>query len=134
MHDSGERQEFDTGAVRDTAAGKPRIDLISPFFMQRLGGWLAEGAKKYSDRNWEKGIHNSRCLASLCRHLEAYKAGEKGEDHIIAVACNAMFIAHNEVMVDRGVLPPEIQDMPNYRPDIYPLTESQAYRDMNGGG
>jgi hypothetical protein len=29
MHDSGERQEFGTGAVRDTTTGKGRFDLIA---------------------------------------------------------------------------------------------------------
>jgi hypothetical protein len=34
--DSGERQSFETGMVRDTQDGKPRIDLISPFFLKRM--------------------------------------------------------------------------------------------------
>lgn len=40
MHDSGKREEFCTGAVRDASKGKPRPDLISPFFEERLGHWL----------------------------------------------------------------------------------------------
>jgi len=31
MHDSGKRQQFEGGAVRDTADGKPQYNLISPF-------------------------------------------------------------------------------------------------------
>ena len=114
MKDSGERQQFETGAVRDAAADKPRIDLISPFAKRRLGHWLLLGAKKYAERNWEAGIPISRCIASLERHLAAYQAGENDEDHLAAVMCNAMFAIHNEEMVKRGVLPESISDMPDY--------------------
>ena len=116
MHDSGKRQQFDTGAVRDTAEDKPRIDLISPFAKRRLGAWLSAGAKKYKERNWEQGMPISRCVASLERHVAAYQAGETEEDHMAAVMCNAMFIMHYEEMVKRGVLAPCINDMPNYKP------------------
>jgi hypothetical protein len=56
MKDSGKRQEFETGAVRDSADDKPMLELISPFFEERLGVWLTKGAKKYASRNWEQGI------------------------------------------------------------------------------
>lgn len=116
IHDSGERQQFSTGAVRDTASGKPRIDLISPFALQRLGVWLDLGATKYSERNWEQGMPISRAMASLCRHVEQAKAGDRSEDHIAAIMCNAMFIAHYEEMIKRGCLPAELDDRPDYGP------------------
>ena len=115
MHDSGERQQFATGAVRDTAGDKPRIDLISPFALRRLGTWLELGARKYKTRNWEAGMPISRCVASLCRHIESYKAGDKDEDHLAAVMCNASFIMHYEEMIARGVLPGDLDDMPEYK-------------------
>ena len=114
MHDSGTREQFDTGAVRDAVGAKPRPDLISPFAMMRLGEWLRKGAEKYSDRNWERGIPVSRCVASLYRHLLAYQMGQRDEDHMAAVMCNAMFVLHYEEMIKRGVLPPELEDMPSY--------------------
>ncbi len=116
MHDGGKRQSFSTGAVRDTAEGKPRPDLISPFALMRLGEWLRLGAEKYNERNWEQGIPIQRCIASLYRHLLAYQAGENDEDHMAAIMCNAMFIIHNEEMIADGVLPAELDDMPVYRP------------------
>jgi len=116
MKDSGQRQRFSTGAVRDTALDKPRPDLISPFAMDRLGEWLRAGAEKYTPRNWEQGIPISRCLASLYRHLLAYQRNEMDEDHMAAVMCNAMFILHTEIMVARGVLPECLADMPDYSP------------------
>lgn len=114
MNDSGTRQQFDTGAVRDTGEDKPRVELISPFALMRLGDWLAAGANKYTARNWEQGMPLSRCVASLFRHLLAYMAGETDEDHLAAIMCNAMFLMHYEAMINRGVLPEELDDMPKY--------------------
>jgi len=115
MHDSGKREEFATGAVRDTADEKPRPDLISPFFAERLGEWLRLGAEKYTPRNWEQGIQFSRTLASLERHVMHWKQGDRSEDHLAAIACNAMFLIHYEEMIRRGVLPAELDDMPVYQ-------------------
>ncbi len=114
MHDSGQRQEFATGAVRDTAEDKPSVELISPFAVRRLGDWLSLGAGKYSPRNWEQGIPLSRCTASMYRHLLAWMAGETNEDHLAAVMCNAMFMMHYQDQIDKGNLPDTLNDMPNY--------------------
>ena len=119
LPDSGERQEFNGGAVRDTAKGKPRPDLISPFFTERLGRHLGLGAEKYSEWNWAKGIPNSRCYASLMRHLTQFAQGDESEDHLAAAACNIMFMIHNEeaeaknahLRVATGVL----SDMPIFK-------------------
>ena len=115
MKDSGKRQTFESGAVRDTDEEKPRPELISPFAMERLSRWLAEGAKKYAPRSWEAGISIERCFASMYRHLLKYQAGEHDEDHLVAVMCNCMMILHFEEMVRRGLLPPSLLDMPKYR-------------------
>jgi hypothetical protein len=96
IKDSGQRQEFESGAVRDITGNKPRPDLISPFFMERLGQHLGQGAKKYSAWNWAKGIPNSRCYESLMRHLVQFAKGDTDEDHLAAAACNLMFMIHNE--------------------------------------
>ena len=116
MNDSGKRETFSTGAVRDSAEGKPRPELISPFAMERLSEWLRKGAEKYAPRNWEAGIPLSRCTASLCRHLLKFQQGATDEDHVAAILCNAMFIAHIQEMCKRGVLPESLLDMPDYRP------------------
>jgi hypothetical protein len=42
--------------------------------------------------------------------------GRDDEDHLAAVMCNAMFLLHTDEMVRRGVLPPELNDLPNYLP------------------
>jgi hypothetical protein len=82
--------------------------------MERLAEWLRLGATKYSERNWEQGIPLSRCTASLYRHLLKFQQGRSDEDHVAAILCNAMFIAHTQEMVKRGVLPESLLDMPNY--------------------
>lgn len=97
-----------------TDSGKPRLGLISPFAMRRLGARLAAGAAKHGDRTWERGMAFSRVVDSLERHLAAYKAGDADEDHLAAVMSNAMFLAHYEGMVSRGVLPAALNDLPRY--------------------
>lgn len=114
MHDSGEREQFNSGAVRDSAKRKPRPDLQSPYAQERIGRWMKLGAKKYTERNWEKGMLFSRCVASMERHLIAFKMGRDDEDHLAAIAVNAQFIMHYEAMIDRDLLPISLDDMPHY--------------------
>lgn len=119
MTDSGKRQSFGDGmAIRDTADDKPRPDLISPFAEERQGHWLLMGAKKYAERNWEKGMPFSRCVASLKRHLMKYQQGKRDEDHLAAIMFNAMALIHYEEMIERGLLPADLNDMPNYEPVV----------------
>jgi hypothetical protein len=109
LKDSGDRREFATGAVRDMASDKERPDLISPFALRRVGRWLGLGAKKYGERNWEKGIPASVCFASLMRHALKYAMGWRDEDHLAAIVFNAQAIIHFE---ETGRT--ELDDMPRY--------------------
>lgn len=94
--DSGERQEFDSGSVRDTQEGKPRYDLIPPAPMKRLAELYARGAEKYGEHNWTKGQPVSRFQSSLERHYKQWVEGETDEDHLAAVLWNTMAIMHFE--------------------------------------
>ena len=114
MQDSGKRERFSTGAVRDSADGKPRPDLFSPFAMERIGRWLELGARKYAPRNWERGMEFSRVAASLHRHLMKFMQHDASEDHLAAIAVNASFLMHYEAMIRRGLLPKELDDLPEY--------------------
>lgn len=96
VKDSGARESFATGSVRDTQEGKGRFDLIDPYAMLRLAKHYENGAKKYGDRNWEKGQPSSRYLSSAFRHLFKYLAGMRDEDHLAAAAWNVFAILHNE--------------------------------------
>ncbi len=116
MHDSEERQMFDTGAVRDTAESKPLPSLVSPWAMERLGEWLRLGSLKYDRNNWQKGIPFSRTTDSLYRHLLQWQMQDESEDHLAAIMCNAMFLLHTQEMVRAGILPQSLDDMPRYKP------------------
>lgn len=140
MHDSGTREHFGSGAVRDTAEGKPRPDLTSPFAEERRGAWIGKGAKKYSENNWQKGMPQSRFWASLRRHVIAYQQGDRSEDHLAAICFNAEGIMHFEELVKRGKCDPAILDMPTYEGQVpwKPNTQQgkstidTVYLDMDG--
>ena len=89
--DSGRREEFKTGMVRDTQDDKPRYDLIDGAFLKRWAELMARGAKKYGENNWRKAAtaeELTRFRASAIRHLFQYLEGDKSEDHCVAVAFN----------------------------------------------
>ena len=154
LKDSGERREFDTGAVRDIAEGKGRCDLLpleevgyfmadsddggiliglgrflcngnesliisvidafiklafggdEPTAMLELAKHYEDGARKYSDRNWEKGIPCHCYVDSGVRHYLKWKRGDKDEPHDRAFLWNMfglLWTLHNK---------PELNDLP----------------------
>lgn len=141
IKDSGERRQFDTGAVRDIQEGKGRCDLmpldvvakympshilelISTFqkdgnevhlwramelfqyeafpmgmvnTKQRMANTLLEvaihfeeGAKKYGENNWQKGIPVRCYIDSAIRHYLKYLRGDKDEPHDRAFCWNIL--------------------------------------------
>ena len=96
IKDSGNRTEFKTGAVRDMHEGKGRYDLIPYEAMRRLAVHCEKGAKKYGERNCEKGIPVSSLVDSAMRHLQKYNAGHQDEDHLTAALWNISFIMYME--------------------------------------
>jgi hypothetical protein len=94
--DSGQRDEFETGARRDTQVGKDRYDLIPVSALKRLAGLYARGAEKYGEGNFEKGIPFSRVYASMFRHMMQWREGDRTEDHLAAVAWNAFALMFYE--------------------------------------
>lgn len=146
--DSGNRTEFETGAVRDIQHGKGRFDLMPLEMMGMLlrlheknneksapisdvvthiyefgqtGNFcylmgavnsyakttnrdifklmldvakhFENGALKYGEHNWQKGIPISRYIDSAVRHLMKDLAGETDEDHAAAFVWNCMCAA-----------------------------------------
>lgn len=90
INDSGSRQQFSTGMVRDDQ-DKIRYDLIPLFMLDRFAEHLTKGAKKYSPRNWQKAETKEemeRFIASSYRHFFAYMSGEETEDHFSAIIFN----------------------------------------------
>ena len=138
IKDSGNRTEFESGAVRDIQEGKGRCDLLPLSVITELL-WAAEkieagdtigciygftkcgktehlynifngqelfkdietlilevsihfedGAEKYGDRNWEKGIPTDRYIDSAVRHYLKYLRGDTDERHDRAFIWNIM--------------------------------------------
>lgn len=94
--DSGKREAFTSGAVRDTIEGKPRYSLIPVSALRRWADLMARGAEKYGERNWELGMPVSRYLDSGMRHLFSYLEGDRTEDHLAAVLFNVGAMIHFE--------------------------------------
>lgn len=126
VKDSGKRQEFPTGSVRDTSAGKGRFDLRSPVAAERIARHLENGAVKYGDRNWEKGQPLMRYLDSAMRHLNKHVEGHRDEDHLAAAVWNLEGVIHTETMIMRGLLPVSLDDRPNYLPKMPQPEETMA--------
>ena len=133
LPDSGERRQFDSGAVRDIAQGKGRCDLLP---LGVIGEWLGDdllckvneylytanvlhlwyifkvfarehwghttsallevakhfedGAVKYGDRNWEKGIPVHCYIDSAVRHYLKFRRGDTDEPHDRAFMWNIL--------------------------------------------
>lgn len=129
--DSGARQQFDSGAVRDIREGKGRMDLVPlELFGKRLKdpiilalntyiqkgdtdnlwtaydlfidlvGWdiytsiievskqYEDGARKYAEDNWKKGMPVHCFIDSTARHYMKYRRGDQDEPHDRAVLWN----------------------------------------------
>jgi len=114
VKDSGERREFETGSRRDVRRGKGRFDLVNPIALKRLARHYENGGAKYGDHNWELGQPMMSYIDSALRHLYSFVEGNRDEDHLSAAAWNAFAAIYTEEMVRRGILPPELNDMPNY--------------------
>lgn len=57
--------------------GKLRFDLIPPEVDKALAEVLTIGAKKYADRNWEKGLFLVKeHLGAMKRHINKWESGE----------------------------------------------------------
>lgn len=89
---------FETGAVRCADADATRYDLITPIGLKRVAMAYAEGAAKYSDFNWEKGMDLTTILNHQLKHIYSYLAGDRSEDHLGHAAWNALAACHSEEM------------------------------------
>lgn len=133
IKDSGNRREFETGAVRDMQEGKGRCDLmplevvaaimddsvidyIAAFqktgntnnlirifqmgiddmfpnaatMLLEVAKHFEEGAKKYGENNWQKGIPVNCYIDSAVRHYIKWRRGDKDEPHNRAFVWNLM--------------------------------------------
>jgi hypothetical protein len=88
-------ERFATGAVRGTDV-KGRYDLIPLVGLRRLAETCAEGARKYGENNWAKGIPSSNLLNHTLAHIANYLDGDRTEDHLAHAAWGIFCTMHNE--------------------------------------
>jgi hypothetical protein len=92
VKDSGQRQEFAGGMVRDVTEGKVDYSLVldGPMF-ERWAAHMTKGAQKYDKRNWLKAAGDAeleRFKESAFRHFLQWLRGDTDEDHAAAVLFN----------------------------------------------
>ena len=90
---------------------KVRLDLLPADPIIDIGKVLTYGAKKYSERNWERGLAWSRCYGAALRHLLAWHKGETadpetGLNHLAHAACEILFL------LEFSRTHPELDDRP----------------------
>lgn len=179
--DSGERRQFETGAVRDIQEGKGRCDLmplevLCKYFKKPIFGLLVmflkdgntarlyecirlfssyygeetntttdctmflevakhfeEGAKKYGENNWQKGLPVNCYIDSAARHYLKWLRGDNDEPHDRAFVWNLLCciwevdfsprakrkveVPYMEKHIAHGYIPVvDIDSLPNLRP------------------
>jgi hypothetical protein len=109
VKDSGKRQEFAGGMVRDVEEGKVDYSLVfdGPMF-ERWAAHLTEGAKKYDKRNWMKAEDSEaadRFRESAVRHFVQWLRGDVDEDHAAATFfnVNGVELMKTKKMVDKPI-------------------------------
>lgn len=107
--DSGERREFETGFVRDMAAGKGRYDLCPWYAIDALARHCENGALKYGERNIDLGCPQHSLIDSALRHISKYIRGIEDEDHLLAACWNLMWALEQRERKRESLLdiPPE---------------------------
>lgn len=92
IKDSGKRQEFDSGMVRDVNDDKILWHLVADGpMLRRIAIHYTGGAKKYAARNWMLASGEAeyeRFKESAFRHFMQWYNGDEDEDHGAAVYFN----------------------------------------------
>jgi hypothetical protein len=106
IKDSGERREFNTGAVRDMSEGKGRMDLLPWTAIMEVSKHAENGSRKYGEHNVDLGLPLHSFVDSSFRHLAKYNEGWDDEPHLIAAAWNLLWAIQTEINH------PELKDVP----------------------
>lgn len=127
LQDGGTRQTYATGAQKEDSLkteGKGRYDLLPTLALREVAEIFRKGAIKYQAWNWLAGIPLSRFKDSGNRHWDQDWEGLIDERHMAQACWNALCYLHTIIMIERGLLPPTLDDRPswgtpgdlNYRP------------------
>jgi hypothetical protein len=106
------KQKFASGAQRDTQDGKLRYELIPIAALKAIAKVYTDGAAKYGDHNYQKGIPFMRVAASALRHYIAWMEGDTSERHLANATWNLMAILYYEDEIAAGRLPDTLDDRP----------------------
>lgn len=110
--DSGSRQSFASGAVRDRSAGKGRMDLVPYLAVWLVSRIYEDGAIKYAENNWMKGIPVKDYVKSAMNHLSKYMEGMRDEPHLSMAGWNILCAIWTAAQVQLGVFPQELGQLP----------------------
>jgi len=91
----GTTAKFGTGAVRSDTFEQFRYDLVSPIGLREVARACAEGAQKYGDWNWEKGMPVNDLLNHAIAHIYQFLAGDRSEPHLGHAAWNMLAAIHS---------------------------------------
>ena len=92
---AGTTAKFGTGAVRSDTFEEYRYDLISPIGLREVARTCAEGAAKYSDYNWERGMPVHDLLNHAIAHVYQFLSGDRSEPHLPHAAWNLLAAIHS---------------------------------------
>lgn len=98
---------FETGARRDSADGKGRMDLLPWHAIIELSKHCERGAAHYGEGNVRKGIPYSSLCDSGARHLAQFISGIQDEPtHLVAACWNLMWL------LEETLVRPELNNLP----------------------
>lgn len=103
----GTTAKFGTGAVRSDTFEEFRYDLVSPIGLREVARACAEGAQKYGDWNWEKGMPVHDLLNHAIAHIYQFLAGDRSEPHLGHAAWNLLAAIHSDAIwpeLNKGTL------------------------------
>lgn len=92
---AGTTAKFGTGAVRSDTFEEFRYDLVSPIGLREVARACAEGAQKYSDFNWERGMPVHDLLNHAIAHVYQFLSGDRSEPHLGHAAWNLLAAIHS---------------------------------------
>lgn len=131
LKDGGTRKIYATGAKKEDdskTVGKGAYHLIPPEPIRQIAEIYRLGAIKYSSWNWSKGLVISRLYDSAMRHLQQFYEGRIDENHLAQSAWNIIGMIHTLDMIEKGKLPPSLNDLPSFGP-----VNSNEYREEGPG-
>lgn len=109
--ETGKERQFDTGARKQAAAGKGTPVLVPGDAILDVAKHFEDGAVLHGANNWCLGIPLGELMNSLERHIAQFKMGLKDEDHLRAIAWNAIVLLATKLRIDADILPKELDDI-----------------------